>query len=134
MTRHQEQEQYLISLRREKVQSLLACNRSITSISHELNVPSSTVSDDKQFLRKQARENIRNYADVYFPEQYQQLIDLISEVLYETWTTARNVKYERHKTALLSLTKDLVMAKASLLCDVSLVDRTASYVEQLRKS
>jgi len=127
-----EQEQYLINLRREKVQAGLACGKSLTSLSQDLNVSLPTISNDAAFLRLHARDYIKRY-DEYFSEQYKQCLDFLDLVMSESWRTATNIKYERNKVSALALCKDCLLAKAMLISDIGLIDRTVSYVEGLKK-
>lgn len=127
-----EREQYLIDLRRDKVQSLLACGATQVKIAEALNVSEFTISQDVAFLKAKAREYIANY-EQHFAAEYKQCIDFISQVMLEAWTSAKHAKYERHKPAFLNCTKDCLIIKAQLLCDISLIDRTVSYVEGLKK-
>jgi hypothetical protein len=127
-----EQEAYLRDLRRSRVQSGLCCNKSISVISRELNIPLSTCHGDKEFLRKQARENIAK-GDEVFAERYQQCLDFLSEVMLEAWESAKQIKYERNKASLLNIAKDCVLAKAALISDVGLIDRTIVYIEGLKR-
>ena len=67
-----EQEQHLIELRRSQVYELHAKGYSNTEISHILSehVSEPTISRDLAFLRRQAKENIRNYIDEELPNEY----------------------------------------------------------------
>jgi hypothetical protein len=109
-----EQEQYLIALRREKVQNLLCCGVPQTNISKALNIPLSTCHDDVVFLREHARNYFRTY-DQHFAEEYKQVMDFLSVIMLEAWTAARQAKYERHKAPLLAVTKDCALAKAAMI-------------------
>ena len=114
------------------MQSLLACGKSQTAISHELNVPLSTVHLDVVFLRAHAREYVKRY-DETFAEQYLQCINFLDQVMAESWKTATNIKYERNKVSALALCKDCLLAKAALISDIGLIDRSVAYVEHLKK-
>ena len=128
----QEQESYLINLRREKVQSLLAYGVTQNKISRALNVSETTISTDVAFLKKHARDYVAQF-DEHFAEEYKRCLGFISHVMLESWTSAKNCKYERHKPQFLNATKDCLLIKAQPLCEVNLIDHTVSYLEGLKK-
>ena len=71
--------------------------------------------------------------DEHFAKEYKRCLDFISEVMLESWVSAKHAKYERHKPQFLNTTKDCLLIKDQLLCDVTLIDRTVRYVEGLKK-
>jgi transcriptional regulator len=47
-------------------------------IAHELQVSKASISSDMQYLRKQAKESIKEYVTEHLPEQYQIRLTAIS--------------------------------------------------------
>jgi hypothetical protein len=127
-----EREAYLIDLRREKVQSLLACGVTQVKIAQALHCSEYTISTDVAFLKAKARDYVADY-EQHFAAEYKQCIDFISMVMLESWTSAKSCKYERHKPQFLNTTKDCLLIKAQLISDIGLIDRTVSYLEGLKK-
>jgi hypothetical protein len=100
--------------------------------SQALHVSEFTISQDVTFLKQHARDYIKNF-DEHFAAEYKQCLDFISQVMLESWTSAKTCKYERHKPQFLNTTKDCLLIKSQLLCDVNLIDRTVSFVEGIKK-
>lgn len=86
-----EQEKYLIEIRREKIYELHAKGYSNTEISNMLSehVSEPTVSRDLAVLRRQAKENIRDYIDHELPNEYHRILVGLNAILKEAWTEAR---------------------------------------------
>ncbi|PWU79994.1 MAG: hypothetical protein DLM72_14505 [Candidatus Nitrosopolaris wilkensis] len=127
------QDEHLITIRRDKVRELLAQGESKSSVCRITNTSITTINRDIVWIKEQARDNIKRYADEIFPEQYQQCLDLLATVTREASNTAFTARDNREKISALSLVKDCVSLKADLLSNVNLVDRTIAYVEGLRK-
>ena len=59
-----------IEWRRSKVIELRARGMNQIEIAHELQVSKQSISSDMQYLRKQAKESIKEYVTEHLPEQY----------------------------------------------------------------
>jgi transcriptional regulator len=57
--------------RRSKVVEMRARGLGYQEIAHELQVSKASIGTDVQYLRKQAKENIKQYVTQHLPEQYQ---------------------------------------------------------------
>lgn len=57
--------------RRGKVTELRSVGLSYAEIAQQLQVSTSSIGTDVQYLRQQAKENIKEYTTQHLPEQYQ---------------------------------------------------------------
>ena len=57
--------------RRSKVIELRAVGLSYAEIARELQVSKTAIGEDMLYLRKRAKENIKEYVTEHLPEQYQ---------------------------------------------------------------
>jgi transcriptional regulator len=57
--------------RRSKVIEMRSRGFNQIEIAHELQVSKASISSDMQYLRKQAKESIKEYVTEHLPEQYQ---------------------------------------------------------------
>jgi hypothetical protein len=127
-----EQVAYLIDLRRSKVQSLLAAGASQIQIAQTLNVSEGTISTDVQYLRESAKQYVREYSD-HFAQEYKECIDFLEQIQMRAWTASAKVRYERNLAGLLSVCLQTCLARAALISDVGLVQRTVEYIESIKK-
>src|SRR6266487_3603297 len=94
-----------------------------TAISKSLSVPLSTVHDDVMFLRQKAREYVQDYAS-HFSLEYTGCLKTLAEIQLIAINAVKSSKYERNLAPLLNACRDIVLARAALLCDTSLVNQT----------
>jgi hypothetical protein len=127
-----EREEYLVSLRRGKVEQMLAAGASQIAIAQALNVSESTISLDVSFLKTKARNYISQYEE-HFAFEYTKALNFLEQIQLTAWQAADKCKYERNLSSLLNVAREAAMNRASLLCDVTLLDRTISYIENIRK-
>jgi hypothetical protein len=62
-----------------------------------LQVSRPTISRDIEYLRQQARMNIRRYIDEILPEEYKNCLTGLTAILREAWNTAQNTEDKREK-------------------------------------
>ena len=67
-------QQQSIQWRRDKVQELSSQGNSQRDIAKILKVGIGTVNRDVQYLKQQAKENIRRYIDERLPEEYENVL------------------------------------------------------------
>jgi hypothetical protein len=127
-----EQEQYLISLRRERLQQLLAMGVSQTKAAAALHVSEATITHDTQYLKQHAKDYLHNYSDV-FEQRWKEVMDMCDALLLESWQATKGVKFDRWKAPLLSVTLQILLAKAQLASDVSLIDKVSSFLADTNK-
>ena len=80
--------------RRSKVVELRSRGLSYGEIARELQVSKASITSDVQYLREQAKENIREYVTEHLPEQYQVCLVALDEI------TSWHLKYLRHQTTI----------------------------------
>jgi hypothetical protein len=120
-----------VEWRRNKVQELLAKgNNNHYEIASILQVSRPTISRDIEYLRQQARTNIRRYIDETLPEEYEKCLTGLTAILREAWNTAQNSEDRREKIQALSLAKECYSMKLELLTNATVVDDAMKFVEQ----
>ena len=67
--------------RRSKVIEMRSRGLSQIEIAHELKVSKASISSDMQYLRKQAKESIKEYVTEHLPEQYQVRLTALDEII-----------------------------------------------------
>jgi transposase len=71
----------LVQWRRDKVIELRGIGLSYAQIAQQLQVSTSSIGTDVQYLREQAKENIKEYVTQHLPEQYQVCLSALDTVL-----------------------------------------------------
>ncbi len=71
--------------------------------------------------------------DEDFAEEYMRVLDFLNQVQVRAWSASQHVKYERNLSSLLAICVQCSNTRATLLCDVSLIDKVVTYVQNLRK-
>jgi hypothetical protein len=123
-----------VEWRRNKVQELLAKgNNNHYEIASILQVSRPTISRDIEYLRQQARTNIRTYIDEMLPEEYEKCLVGLTAILREAWNTAYNTEDRREKIQALSLAKDCYSMKLDLLTNATVVDDAMKFVSDRSK-
>jgi IS30 family transposase len=100
----------IIVERREKVMMLLTKGLKGYQIANELNVDTSTVSRDIQYLSKESSNAINSLVKETLPFMYQTSIEGIRDVLKESWKIYNNVYNDdsltwSHRLKALEITK-----------------------------
>jgi hypothetical protein len=126
-------EQQSIQWRRDKVQELSSQGNSQRDIAKILQVGIGTVNRDIQYLRQQAKDNIRKYIDERLPEEYEKCLVGVTSILKEAWNTATTTEDKREKIQALSLAKDCYSMKLDLLTNATVVDDAIRFVSQRSK-
>jgi IS30 family transposase len=78
--------------RRNKVLELSSQGRSQAEIATILQVGLGTISRDIQYLREQARENLKTHINDRLPEEYQSCMTGLKQVLKLSWDIATKTK------------------------------------------
>jgi transposase len=71
----------MLQWRRDKVIELRGIGLSYAEIAQQLQVSASSIGTDVQYLREQAKENIKEYVTQHLPEQYQVCLSALDSVL-----------------------------------------------------
>jgi DNA-binding transcriptional regulator LsrR (DeoR family) len=126
MTMNQDQ----IDWRRNKVQELFVKGNNHYEIANILQVSRPTITRDIQYLREQARDNIKKYIDERVPEEYEKCLTGLNIILKEAWNTSEQIEDKRTKIQALSLAKECYNMKLELLTHSTVVDDAMRFVSQ----
>ena len=119
--------------RREKVLELSSQGRSQPEIARILQISQPTVNRDLQFLRQEAKENIRRYIDEKLPFEYQKCLVGLEGILRKTWDIANNSEsLERDKLQAISVGMQAYNMKIDLLTNATVVERAVNFVDRHR--
>ena len=92
-----------------------------------------TINRDIQYLRQQAKENIRKYIDERLPEEYEKCLVGLTAILREAWNTSQQTEDRREKIQALSLAKECYSMKLDLLTNATVVDDAIRFVTDRSK-
>jgi transcriptional regulator len=67
--------------RRSKVIEMRSRGLNQIEIAHELQVSKASISSDMQYLRKQAKESIKEYVTEHLPEQHQICLTALENII-----------------------------------------------------
>jgi predicted transcriptional regulator len=123
-----------IQLRRGKVLELTAQGYSAVKIAEMLGVSRALIGLDLQYLREQAKDNIRLYIDEKIPSEYEKCFVGITQILNEAWVMSKETKDNRLKLQALSLANDCYSRIEALLTSVGAVNCAMKFVQDIKKS
>ena len=83
-------------------------------IANELQVPRTAITSDIQYLRNQAKESIKEYAE-YLPEQYHVYLSALDSILKHAYEILQTTDDNREKLQAIELFKDTHFVKLVLL-------------------
>jgi predicted transcriptional regulator len=94
-----------VEWRRRQVFEMSSKGQSQTEIARTLQISESTISRDLDYIRQQAKENIKRYIDETLPEEYEKCLVGLNAITREAWTTVQSTDDKRQKIQALSLAK-----------------------------
>jgi len=97
-------------------------------IAHELQISKASISSDMQYLRKQAKESIKEYVTEHLPEQYQICLTALDTILKHAFEILQNAYDNREKLHAMELFKDTHLVKLELLSNATTIDRALNYI------
>ena len=102
-------------------------------IARVLQISQPTVNRDLQYLRLEAKENIKKYIDEKLPEEYEKTLCGLNGILREAWTISQSTETGRmEKIKALNLAKDCYSMKLELLTNATVVDDAIRFVQSNR--
>jgi predicted transcriptional regulator len=121
-----------------KVSELLVKGHSQYEIADILKISQPTISRDVQFLREQAKAELREYVEDKLPEEHQRCLRGVTEVLKMAWAIANRQGQETkvdEKTRLqaLSLVNECYKFRIELLTNNSILNQALAFVERSEK-
>jgi hypothetical protein len=123
-----EQQQKRIEWRRNKVRELSVKGNNQRQIATILKISLTSVNEDLQYFRNEARENIAKYIDEYLPAEYENCLTGLNNILNEAWNMSLEGE-KRERMQALSLAKECYAMKLDLLSSATVIDRAIKFVE-----
>ena len=118
-----------IQWRRDKVRELSVKGHNQRQVAAILKIGLTSVNEDLQFLRRQARDNISKYINDYLPAEYENCLDGLNSILTEAWTISTDEESDkRERMQALSLAKECCSMKLDLLSSATVADRAVRFV------
>jgi hypothetical protein len=114
--------------RRSKVIEMRFRGLSQIEIAHELQVSKASISSDMQYLRKQAKESIKEYVTEHLPEQYQICLAALDSIIKHTFEILQTSEDNREKLHAMELFKDTHLVKLELLSNATTIDSALNYI------
>jgi hypothetical protein len=128
-----EQQQKRIEWRRNKVRELSVKGNNQRQIATILKISLTSVNEDLQYFRNEARENIAKYIDEYLPAEYENCLTGLNNILNEAWNMSLEGE-KRERMQALSLAKECYAMKLDLLSSATVIDRAVRFVEYHKNS
>jgi hypothetical protein len=97
-------------------------------IARELQVSKQLISADVQYLRKQAKESIKEYVTQHLPEQYQICLCALDTILKHAYDIMQQSDDNCDKLQALELFKDTHLEKLDLLSNSTTIDSALNYI------
>ena len=97
-------------------------------IARELQVPKTAVGEDMLYLRKRAKESIKEYTTEYLPEQYQVCLSALDTILKHVFEILERADDNREKLQAMELFKDTHIVKLELLSNATTIDSALNYI------
>jgi hypothetical protein len=119
----------MLQWRRDQVIELRGIGLTYAEIAQKLKVStSSLIGDDMQYLREQARENIKKYTTERLPEQYQICLHALDTVLKNAFVIMTQSHDNREKLQALSLFKETHLEIIALQSNATTIDSALNYI------
>ncbi len=103
-------------------------------IAHELQVSKASISSDMQYLRKQAKESIKEYVTEHLPEQYQICLIALESIIKHAFEISQTSHDNREKLQAMELFKDTHLVKLELLSNATTIDSALHYIRDKQQS
>jgi hypothetical protein len=97
-------------------------------MAHELQVSKQLISSDVHYLRKQAKESIKEYLTEHLPEQYQVCLTALDTIIRHAFDIHETSDDNREKLQALELFKDAHLTKVDLLSNATTIDSALHYI------
>jgi transcriptional regulator len=114
--------------RRGKVIELRARGLSYMEISRELQVSKTVIGEDMLYLRKRAKETIKEYVTEHLPEQYQVCLSALDTILKHAFEILQTTHDNREKLSAMEVFKDTHLTKLDLLSNATTIDSALNYI------
>ena len=91
-------------------------------------MPKTSVAEDMLYLRKRAKESIREYVTEHLPEQYQISLKALDTILKHAYEILQTSDDNREKLQAMELFKDTHLVKLELLSNATTIDSALNYI------
>ena len=119
-----------IEWRRDRVLELSSQGFSQSDIATVLQVDKSIISRDVAYLRHQAQENLQKHIHETIPEEYQNAMTGINQVLKMCWSIVSKAADDKTSLQALALVNDCNKYKVDLTTNGAIVTDAIKYVTQ----
>jgi predicted transcriptional regulator len=120
--------------RRSKVIEMRSRGLNQIEIAHELQVSKASISSDMQYLRKQAKESMKEYVTEHLPEQYQICLIALDTIIKHAFEISKTSNDNREKLQAMELFKDTHLVKLELLSNATTIDSALHYIRDKQQS
>jgi transcriptional regulator len=120
--------------RRYKVIEMRSRGLNQIEIARELQVSKASISSDMKYLRKQAKESIKEYVTEHLPEQYQICLTALDTIIKHSFEVLQNADDNREKLHAMELLKDTHLVKLELLSNATTIASALHYIGDKQKS
>ena len=120
--------------RRQKVIELKAIGLNHSEIARELQVARTCIVEDVQYLRKRAKEFIRDYTTEHLPEQYQVCLSALDTILKNAFVIMQRSDDNHEKIQAMQLFKDTHIIKLELLSNATTIDSALQFIRSKQQS
>jgi hypothetical protein len=98
------------------------------------NFATGVVCTDVQYLREQAKENIKEYVTQHLPEQYQVYLAALDTALKNAFVIMTKSDDNREKIHAMELFKDTHLVKLELLSNATTIESALNYIKSKQQS
>jgi predicted transcriptional regulator len=120
--------------RKSKVVEMRSRGLSQTEIAQELQVSKASIISDIAYLRKQAKESIREYVTEQLPEQYQVCLCALDTILKHAFNILETSEDNREKLQVMELFKDTHLVKLESLSNATTIDSALNYIRNKQQA
>jgi hypothetical protein len=118
----------MLQWRRDKVIELRGLGLTYAEIAQRLQVSTSSIGTDVQYLREQAKENIKEYVTQHLPEQYQVCLVAPDSIIKRAFDIAETSDDNREKLQTMEIFKDTHLVKLELLSNATTIDSALTFI------
>ncbi|MGH9983425.1 MAG: hypothetical protein ACRD8W_05645, partial [Nitrososphaeraceae archaeon] len=118
--------------RRDMIKQLSMRGLTQRDIASTMHISPALVNRDLQWLRDQAKQNIKHYVDEVLPLEYEHCLNGLNSIMAQAWKIALDTDTtdKREMLQALSLAKECYGMKLDLVSHSKVVERAVSFVEK----
>jgi hypothetical protein len=116
--------------RREKILYLRSTGLSYSQIAREMQISKTAVAEDMQYLREQAKQNIKEYVTEHLPTQFQICLIALDEVIKHAFYISLKSNDNREKLQAMQVFRDSHVQKLELLANSASIDAALQFIKR----